>query len=832
MSSLRATWAPLCFAAFLAGAAGLAAAPQRSPAPPSATRPATEAEAFFETRVRPVLVRRCNSCHALDPPAGGLAFSTRAALLKGGKRGPALLPGKPEESLLLRAVSHADPALKMPPAARIPAQEIEALRVWIAAGADWPDGSKGKGQGAGSPESATHWAFRPVREPKVPAVAGEWTSGRVDEWTSGRTKPSSARPLVHSSTRPLSPRTWIRNPIDAFILERQVKAGLTPAPEADRRTLIRRLTFDLTGLPPAPDEVDAFLADRRADAYEQLVERLLASPHYGERWGRYWLDLVRYADSNGYERDAEKPHSWKYRDYVIASFNEDKRFDRFVAEQLAGDELPDRSEATVTATGFLRLGTWDDEPNDALEYQYERLDDLVHATSTAFLGLTVRCARCHDHKYDPIPQTDYYAIGAAFWGGYVQPGDGKLLGGPPPERLGFPVLGFTEAGPTPPELRLLSNGDPRREGPAVEPGFLSVLSSLRRRISPPPAGSATSHRRRHLASWITDPRNPLTPRVLVNRLWQHHFGEGLVRTPNNFGLKGSPPTHPELLDWLAALFAKGSDGAGDRSDGAVESWSNVDPARSRLSLPGSASPLLRYSITPSLRHSTAPSAPRPWSLKSLHRLIVMSSTYRMASLHPREAAFARKDAANTLWWRFNRRRLDADALRDALLAVSGELNRTVGGRGFTPAVGREALEGLSRKGAEWVVSPPEEQRRRSVYMFLKRSLIMPFMTVFDFGDTNQPVEQRESSIVATQALALMNNTFPHEQSQALAARARREAGDDPGLQVDRLWRLALQRLPEPEERAAALRHLSGAGTNRLGSLAHVLLNTNEFLFVD
>ncbi|MFN3650670.1 MAG: DUF1549 domain-containing protein [Armatimonadota bacterium] len=712
---------PLACAALTAVlAVTLAAAPAPRPKPQAAAKPPSAAaqarEELFETRVRPLFARHCASCHSAEKPSGGLSLADRASLLKGGARGPAVVPGKPDESPLLRALTHADPALKMPPSSRLPQAEIEAVRAWIRAGAVWPD--------AGAKDERPLWSVQPVRRRAAPRVN-------------------------HAK--------WVRNPIDAFILAKLEAAGMKPAPPAGRRELIRRATFDLTGLPPTPEEIDAFLADARPDAYERLIDRLLASPGYGERWARHWLDLVRYADTNGYERDAEKPHSWKYRDYVIASLNADKPYDRFVMEQLAGDELPDRSEETLVATGFLRLGTWDDEPNDPVEYQYERLDDLVHVTSTAFLGLTVRCARCHDHKFDPIPQVDYYALGAAFWGGYLQPGDRELQGGPPKARLPEGVLAFTEAGPQPAPLHLPEKGDARREGPVVPPGFLSVVSQLRREVSPPPAGAASSHRRRQLAAWIVDPANPLTPRVLVNRLWQHHFGRGLVSTPNNFGRKGSPPTQPELLDWLSADLVRGG-----------------------------------------------------WRLKRMHRQLMLSSTYRMASTHPQEAAYSRKDAGNELRWRFDRRRLDADALRDAMLAVSGQLNRQTGGRGFTPEVNREALEGLSKKGAEWEVSPPDEQRRRSIYMFLKRALIPPFMTVFDFGDTTQPLEGRESSIVAPQALALMNGDFSHAQSLALAGRARAEAGAAPTRQVERLWRLALGRSPDPVERQAALAHLRKA----------------------
>jgi mono/diheme cytochrome c family protein len=770
--------------------------------------PTPEALEFFETKIRPLLVRRCQSCHGRATALGGLSVTSRAALLKGGKRGPALSEQKPEESLLLHAVAYTDSALKMPPAGKLPDAEIAALTAWVKQGAPWPSVAAST-PNTQHPTPNEHWAFLPVRTPPVPRVKNG---------------------------------AWVRNPIDAFILARLEKDGMRPAPPTGPRELIRRVTFDLTGLPPTPEEVDEFVNECRADgvfrssgvqvlgtrsrpkpdlntripeyrgirtsaappisdkAYERLVDRLLASPRYGERWARYWLDVVRYADSNGYERDAEKPYSWKYRDYVIASLNADKPYDRFVKEQLAGDELPDRSEEMVTATGLLRLGTWDDEPNDAVEYQYERLDDLVHTTSTAFLGMTVRCARCHDHKFDPIPQTDYYALGAAFWGGYVQPGDGRLLGGPPPERIGFPVLGFTDSGREAPPLHLLQNGDPRREGPVVPPGFLTPISTLRRTVAPPPPDAKTTRRRLQLAEWIADPNNPLTARVMVNRVWQHHFGEGIVRTPNNFGRKGDPPTHPELLDWLAAAFV--STPTSQRSGMGVREYGRV----------GAASRVLTHTPTPPYPHTPPNEVAGTgygcgWSLKRLHRLFVTSATYRMASVHPQEAAYAQKDFANERWWRFNRRRLDADALRDSLLAVSGQLNPAMGGRGFTPAVSREALEGLSRKGAEWNVSPPDEQRRRSIYMFLKRALLVPFMTVFDFGDTTQPLEHRETAVVPPQALALMNSAFANEQAQSLARRVRQEAGADTPQQVERLWRLALGRAPGAAERQAALRHL-------------------------
>ncbi|MEX2119184.1 MAG: DUF1549 and DUF1553 domain-containing protein [Pirellulales bacterium] len=591
------------------------------------------------------------------------------------------------------------------------------------------------------------WALAPIERPALPEVKrADWPSGAIDR----------------------------------FVLAGIEAEGMEPAPRLSRRKLVRRLYFDLWGLPPTPDDVRAALADDSPDAYERLVDRLLASPHYGERWARYWLDLVRFAESNGYERDALKPGAWQYRDWVIQAFNDDKPYDRFVLEQLAGDELPDATDETRVATGFLRVGTFDDEPNDPAKYKYEQLDDLVHATSTAMLGMTLKCARCHDHKFDPIPQRDYYAVLNFFVGGRAADG---------------PLLAYTDV-PDPPPVHLLKSGEANQPGEVVPPGFLSMLPVLARPLDPPPAGAQTSTRRTQLARWITDRRNPLTARVMVNRLWQHHFGEGLVRTPDNFGMMSESPTHPELLDWLAAEFMDGG-----------------------------------------------------WRIKRIHRLILLSSTYRMDSNHPREAEYAKRDFNNQRLWRANRRRLDAEALRDAILAASGELNLKAGGPSFYPPASKEALEGLSKKDAAWGTSPPDEQRRRSIYMMTRRSLLLPLMTTFDFADTTQPCSQRNISTVAPQALALLNNHFVHGQSTALAERVAREAGSQAADRIERAWWLALGRAPTLAEREAALAHLEvqrerfAAANNAsaatpdpqhlaLASLCHVLLNTNEFIYVD
>jgi hypothetical protein len=455
---------------------------------------------------------------------------------------------------------------------------------------------------------------------------------------------------------------------------------------------------------------------------------------------------VRYADTCGYERDQPKPGAWKYRDWVIQQLNEDTPYTRFVTQQLAGDEIPDRSDSSVIATAFIQLGTWNDEPNDPQEYKYERLEDMVHATSTAFLGMTVKCARCHDHKFDPIRQTDYYRLAAAFWAGPIEPGPRELLGGPDAKTLGYDVFGWTDTQPNPPPLHLLKKGDPTRPGPAVAPGHLSFVPTLERPIEPPPADAKTSRRRLQLSRWIVDPANPLTARVWVNRLWQYHFGEGLVRSPDNFGFTGERPTHPELLDWLAARFIQES-----------------------------------------------------WHTKPIHRLILLSAAYRQSSIHPKAVLYEQADAANRLWWRAERRRLDAESLRDALLASSGALDRSrLGGPGFVPDVSPDALEGLSMKDKAWTPSPPEEQRRRSVYLFAKRGLIAPLMTTFDSPDTTLPCGRRDVTLVAPQALSLMNSAFVHQQSQVLAREVvAMTPAADPHERICIAWRKTLGRDPTP-----------------------------------
>ncbi len=686
---------------------------------------ADETSPDFETVMAPLLIKRCVECHEGRNPSGDLLLTTREGLLEGGDSGPAIDLDSPRQShLLLRVHDVEMPPQKQGKPQKLPAKEVELLERWLIAGAPWPEKRRLDLFERTSDVRAGRdwWSLQPIQRPQVPKLK--------------------------LATQP-------ENEIDAFILARLEKEQMVPAPQADKRTLLRRLYYDLLGMPPTTAQIEQFENDTSPSAWEDAIDTLLASEHYGERWGRYWLDLVRFADTSGYERDQEKPFAWKYRDWVVASLNSDLPYHQFIVEQLAGDELPERSERTVIATGFLRLGTWNDEPNDPLDYQYDRLEDLIHTTSSAFLGMTVKCARCHSHKFDPITQEDYYRMGSAFWAGPIAPRGRGLLGGPKLDELGFDdVLGWSDLGPTPAPLYVLKNGERERPLQKVVPASLSLIPALERVFDPPAKGSTTSRRRLQLARWIAHPNNPLTPRVLVNRLWLHHFGKGIVRSPNNFGFLADPPTHPELLEWLTAEFMSGG-----------------------------------------------------WTIKRMHRLILTSRTWRQSSLHPRFAEQAKLDAGNRTWWRAERRRLDAEALRDSMLATTGELDTRLGGPGFRPSISPDALEGLSKKAAAWQASSPEEQSRRSLYIFSKRGLPPPMMTTFDFCDTTQSSGKRGTTTVPTQSLAMLNNQFVHLRSESLA-RSVLAATADPRDQVTELWARVYGRKPSRDELDLATRHLS------------------------
>ena len=703
----------------------------------------------FERDVAPLLIKNCIECHSANESSGGLNLTSESGLHKGGDNGVVINQQQRDQSAIIARVT----AGEMPPEKNgkpqtLTPEEQRLMTKWIVSGAAWPAG-------------------------RTLELYERTTSKRAgrDWW--------SLQPLATASAG---------QSIDTLWLAKLKEQDLSPAPPANSRSLLRRLYFDLIGLPPDKAAIDRFVSDPSPDAYERVVDRLLSQPAFGQRWARYWLDLVRYAETNGYERDAVKPGAWRYRDWVIDAFNSDMPYDRFVTEQLAGDELDERTESTVVATGFLRLGTWDDEPNDPLEYQYDRLEDLVHATTTAFLGLTVKCARCHDHKFDPIPQTDYYRIAGAFWAGPVAHRQRDLNGGPTKDELGYDVLGWTDLGPQAKDLQLLKKGNVHRPAGVVAPGTLTAMPALAHEFTAPSAPAKTTRRRSQLAEWIVDERNPLPPRVMVNRLWQHLIGDGLVRSPDNFGFQGSRPTHPELLDWLAADFVAGK-----------------------------------------------------WSMKRSIRQIVLSQAYRQSSLHPEAARYEAIDPANHNLWRANRRRLDAEALRDSLLLVSGRLNLQAGGESFKAPINAEALEGLSMKGGAYQASPAQDTTRRSVYMFVKRSLAVPLMTVFDCCDTTTPAGKRDVTIVAPQALTLMNNATILEESRAIAGRlpATRDLNGPGGnMAIDAAWQWVLSRDPSDRERALARAHLADAlaktndPLNAWASLCHVLINTNEFITID
>jgi len=725
---------------------------------------------FFETQVRPVLANNCFKCHGDKKQRGGLRLDSRAAILQGGTSGAAVLPGRPSEIRLIHAVNYQGD-LEMPPTKKLKKNEIAALTDWVKMGLPWPGGNTATiivppSQAMQvTDEDRRYWAFQRVRRPQLHDV------------------------------------TSAGNPIDAFIATKLAAKGLALSPPASRRELIRRVFFDLLGLPPTPAEVERFLHDNRPDAYERLIDDLLARPQYGERWGRHWLDVVRFAQSNGYERDDEKPHAWRYRDYVIKALNDDKPFDQFIREQLAGDELDQVTDDSVTATAFYRLGVWDDEPDDRKQAEFDNLDDMLSVTATAFLGITLGCARCHDHKFDPIPQEDYYSMLAFMRNikpyGVPGPGGGNLKGADKnifaKLKSGGMTLAVHETGPLSLQTQVLIRGSAATPGKEVSPRFIQVLcptsGAAAAMLPKVPANAKTTGRRRVLADWIANPENPLTARVIANRLWHYHFGRGIVATPSDFGKTGVPPTHPELLDWLASEVVAGE-----------------------------------------------------WRLKRMHKLILLSQTYRQSSQAKNEKANA-VDPGNTLLWRQNLRRLEAEAIRDTILAISGELNLKMGGRGIFPMLSKEVLSTQSRPGAGWKTSPREEQMRRSAYIFVKRTLGVPLLETFDVASPDTPTAARTTTTIAPQALILLNSMFMEEQAFALAGRLLRETGDDPLDNVERLFRLAVNRKPTCREVELALDYLdrsrdasapTAAESHRraLAKLCKVVLNLNELVYID
>ena len=701
---------------------------------------------FFESKIRPLLVNNCHECHGNEKHMGNLQLNSRETILRGGDSGAAIVPSDPAKSLLIEAVKYTNSDLQMPPKKKLGKQAVANLEQWIHLGAPWPSetakaAAKREHGFSITDEDRAYWAFRPVKRPRLAKNNGS------------------------------------QAPIDQLIQAQLDAKSIEANPIADKATLARRAYFNLIGLPPNFDEVQAFVNDDSPDAWPRLIDHLLGLPRYGERWGRHWLDVVRFAQTNGYERDDEKPLVWKYRDYVIRSFNEDKPYDRFVMEQIAGDELPDVDNESLIATGFYRLGVWDDEPDDKRAAEFEGLDDMLKTTSETFMGLTVGCARCHDHMFDPISQLDYYEMLAFFrnvrfydkpkyewdsptYSPLITPREvfawqnrkDKPKDAKPPWDGHEYAMTVREHGAKPMDTHLLTRGNSGRPSKKVEPEFLKVLAKAKPAIAKSP-NPFTTGRRLALAKWIASPRHPLTARVMVNRIWQFHFGRGLVATPNDFGKAGKPCPNPALLDWLAAEF--------------------VDNG---------------------------------WSIKHMHRVIMNSETYRRASWQ--NPANQNTDPGNELVWRQNLRRLEAEAIRDAILKTSNSLNTAMGGRGFYPNFSGEVIAGASKPGRGWGYSKADEQARRSIYAYVKRTMMVPFLEVFDYSGTEGSIGARAVTTVAPQALTLLNSDFVSGQARSLAAELITTNSDNTATLVNTLFRQTLARDATADEIAFGQRYLS------------------------
>lgn len=724
--------------------------------------PARGAEdAQFQLQVLPILTKHCLDCHGADEPEADFSLSTLEAFLRGARSGYVLVPGKSSASLVTQLLT-AGSKPHMPPEGQLSADEIATIALWIDGLKDAPLPARPL-----SSKGREHWAFRAPVLSVPPALEND---------------------------------TWSRSAIDRFVLAKLQAAKLAPSPAAAREVLLRRAYIDLIGLPPTPEEVQAFVADEAPDAYERRIDELLAMPAYGERWGRFWLDLARYADSGGFHDDLDRPHAWRYRDYVIGSLNSDKPYGQFVREQLAGDEITPLTADALAATAFCRNGPTNDDnmgnnAADREKYRLDLLDDVISTTSAVYLGLTIGCARCHDHKFDPLPQTDYYQLLAVF--NSTTRKDVRLNEAGEPElaaksvEKGKPgIMAITDNGTQPRATYVLWRGDVNNRGPQIAAGVPQVLQSSQTEFTPQRTAHTTGQRLA-LAEWIAAPENPLTWRVAVNRLWQHHFGRGLVATPSNFGLSGAAPTHPELLDWLALeMAAQGGH------------W------------------------------------------KPVHRLLMTSATYRQASQANEQAASA--DPENLLLWRMNKRRLEAESLRDSVLQIAGTLNQQAGGPGIKPRIPRELLVASQRN--KWPVVEQEgpEHWRRSVYIYVKRQLAFPLLELFDTPSTAHTCAIRQESTIPTQALVLMNDLFTQEQAQWFARRVRETMPADFAAQSRQALWLALCREPSParvREAAEFLQAQQAAHQERnatseeaaqlaLVDLCHVLLNCNELLYID
>ena len=953
---------------------------------------------FFDQKVFAILKENCFKCHGAEKKLKGhFRITSRAGLLKGGEIGPAINLKEPEKSLLLDMISYRDGDHEMPPKAKLPKAQIDVLTQWVKLGAPYNPKLEIAGNDAPhklpntqiNARTRAYWAYQKIARPPVPKVANA---------------------------------DWSHSAIDAFIFDKLKTKKLSPNRPADKRQLIRRAFYDLIGLPPSPEVVAAFVNDKSPKAFEKVIDRLLAKPQYGEKWGRHWLDLVRFAETNGYERDSKKDLIWKYRDYVIRAFNEDKPYDRFITEQIAGDELPDKTGDSITATGFYRLGIWDDEPADRPLARYDYLDDILRTTSETFLGMTVGCARCHDHKIDPIPQKDYYSLLSFFsdisphgkggtnhvpinntpedkakfdakvaakqkreleltgkidgierefltalakkypelkisntpkgprnaavlrdsiasgqqweytlakpagnwfeiafddskWkkapGGFGTAGtpgarvrttwntrdiwlrkdfglqavptkltltihhdedatvylNGKLIlalkghlneykkvdvtkaaldvlqtgrntlaihcrqtgGGQyidagltadtsatPAEALarkhGKEILGAAKYGEwvgLQKELAqsqaqklafqtgkamavaergrqktwVLKRGNPQLRGAEVMPSFPQILGAPEATIPKEFDTGKSSGKRRVLAEWIASEKNPMTARVMANRLWQHHFGRGIVRSSNNFGHIGEQPTHPELLNWLAADLVEGG-----------------------------------------------------WKLKRMHKVIMLSRTYQMSSTG-NKAALA-TDPNNDFFWRFDMRRLTAEEIRDSILNLTGQLNLKMAGPSIYTEIPAAVAKTASRPGAAWGRSSKEDAVRRSVYIFVKRSLHEPFLAAFDWADTDNTCDVRFVTTVPTQTLTMMNSKFLNDSAEVLALRLQEEQPNDTRAQITRALTLATSRPATKEDVADGLKlieHFTKVGIDKNKALQRfclLVLNLNEFVYLD
>jgi hypothetical protein len=767
---------------------------------------ASEATDIFAKHVLPTLKEKCGGCHGARTKTSGLKVETREDLLRGGKRGAAIIPGDPAKSLLVIVLEQETP-LKMPPGQRLSVETIAAFRRWIELGAPWSD------------------------EP--PKTISKWNYSSDDAWEFRSVKPVPPPDAGKDAT--------VLTPVDAFILAKLREKTLRPAPRADRVTLLRRATYDLTGLPPTPEEVKAFISNAAPDqeAYRNVVERLLASPRYGGKWGRHWLDVVRYADTGGYSNDFERPHAWRYRDYVIRSFNQDKPYNEFVREQIAGDEMDGMDPDKLVATGYLRMGPWEQTGMSvAAETRQAWLDDVTHSIGATFLGLTLECARCHDHKFDPLPTKDYYRLQAVFAttefadrpapfvpgearGDFVEgrahlqqmiernnqrmsdfdrmikvrlrmpKGDGeaapvsmealmeavktkKLLSGEEFERYKIfskrkelydrsvtrydPIAYAVSDGPflakdkpkwTPPEVYILPVGNLKTPGERVNPGLISAAMHYTS-WSPDDVTTQIAGRRLALANWIASEKNPLTARVMVNRIWQYHFGRGIAANPNNLGKMGEKPSHPELLDWLANYF---------------------------------------------VQHG--------WSVKEMHRIIMLSDAYQRSAEHPDRAAVDKVDPENKLLAYFSTRRLEAEEIRDSMLFTAGELNLDMGGPGTFPEINEDVANQPQQIMGTLMPAYHSSQTkaardRRTIYTFQKRNLINPFVDVFNGPSLDESTEKRLATTVPTQVFSLFNSRFTHDEALAFALRVAKMEGNM-DAEITNAWKLAFNRVPRQDE---------------------------------